>query len=64
MIPENKGAFDPNAMPKHSGKATKNTTTDAGKFACKSLIYFFIVEFSFTKNNFQKNFSKNTMGDV
>ena len=33
MIPENKGTLDPNAMPKHRGSATKNTTKAAGKSA-------------------------------
>jgi hypothetical protein len=30
MIPENKGAFDPRAIPRQRGNATSNTTTDAG----------------------------------
>jgi len=31
IIPENKGALLPSAMPRQSGSATRNTTTDAGK---------------------------------
>jgi hypothetical protein len=31
MIPENNGAFEPSAIPKHSGRATKKTTIEAGK---------------------------------
>ena len=31
IIPENKGAPDARAIPKHNGKATKNTTKPAGK---------------------------------
>jgi hypothetical protein len=31
MSPENKGAPLANAIPKHKGSATKNTTTLAGK---------------------------------
>jgi hypothetical protein len=31
MMPENKGAPDANAMPKHNGNATRNTTTEALK---------------------------------
>ena len=30
-IPEKSGAPDANAIPKHSGNATKKTTTDEGK---------------------------------
>ena len=40
--PENKGAPEPRAMPKHNGNATKNTTTDAEKSAPKFLKIFFI----------------------
>jgi hypothetical protein len=35
--PENKGAFDPRAIPRQSGSATKKTTTDAGKSAPRLL---------------------------
>lgn len=31
MIPENKGAPEAKAIPKHSGKATRNTTRPAGR---------------------------------
>ena len=37
MIPENNGAPDASAMPKHSGKATKKTTRPAGKSSFKYL---------------------------
>jgi hypothetical protein len=30
MMPENKGALDPSAIPRHNGNATSNTTIDAG----------------------------------
>jgi len=31
MRPENNGAPDARAIPKHNGKATRNTTTEDGK---------------------------------
>ena len=37
IIPENKGAPDASAMPKHKGKATKKTTSPAGKSSFKYL---------------------------
>ena len=37
IIPENKGAPDAKAIPKHKGRATKKTTKPAGK---SSLRYF------------------------
>jgi hypothetical protein len=33
IIPDNKGAPDANATPKHNGRATRNTTREAGKSA-------------------------------
>ena len=33
MIPENNGAPEPSAMPRQSGRATRNTTTAAGASA-------------------------------
>jgi hypothetical protein len=36
-MPENKGAPDASAMPKHKGKATKKTTSPAGKSSFKYL---------------------------
>ena len=33
IIPDSGGAPDANAIPKHSGSATKNTTTPEGKFS-------------------------------
>jgi hypothetical protein len=48
MIPENKGAPEASAMPRQSGKATKNTTRPAGKSSLKylnvsSVALFFIL---------------------
>jgi hypothetical protein len=37
MMPEKRGAFEPNAIPKQRGRATKKTTIAAGKSACKYL---------------------------
>src|SRR5690606_14250215 len=37
ITPENNGAPLANAIPKHSGKATKNTTSEAGKSFFKFL---------------------------
>ena len=37
IIPENKGAPDASAMPKHNGNATKKTTSPAGKSFLKYL---------------------------
>jgi hypothetical protein len=37
IIPENKGAPDANAIPKHNGSATKKTTKPAGKSSFKYL---------------------------
>ena len=37
IIPENKGAPDASAMPKHKGKATKKTTKPAGISSFKYL---------------------------
>jgi hypothetical protein len=37
MIPENKGAPEARAIPKHNGKATKKTTKPAGKSSFKYL---------------------------
>jgi hypothetical protein len=50
MMPENKGAPEANAMPRQSGKATKNTTRPAGKSSFKYLnvssgALFFIIFF-------------------
>lgn len=44
MIPDKGGAPDANAIPKHSGNATKNTTNPEGKFSFKPPIkdVFFI----------------------
>jgi hypothetical protein len=42
IIPEKKGAPDANAMPKHNGKATKNTTTPAGKSCLRKFLFIFI----------------------
>jgi len=36
--PENKGAFEPSAMPRHNGSATRNTTIDEGKSCTSDLI--------------------------
>jgi hypothetical protein len=50
MIPENKGAPEAIAIPKHSGKATKKTTKPAEKsdlrFA-KKLLFFVIILYKF-----------------
>jgi hypothetical protein len=46
MMPEKRGAFEPSAMPRQRGRATKKTTIAAGKSACKDLVYFFIILFS------------------
>src|SRR5436853_93373 len=40
--PEKRGAPEPNAIPRHRGNATKNTTTEADKSAPAALKYFFI----------------------
>jgi hypothetical protein len=40
ITPENKGAPEAKAMPKHKGKATKNTTTLAGRSLLNSLNRF------------------------
>ena len=37
IIPENNGAPEANAMPRHSGNATKKTTNPAGKSSFKKL---------------------------
>jgi hypothetical protein len=48
IIPENKGAPDAKAIPRHKGTATKKTTILAGKslFTCLKIFisYYFICE--------------------
>jgi hypothetical protein len=43
MMPENKGAPEASAIPKHNGKATKNTTILAGRSLFNSLNKSFII---------------------
>jgi hypothetical protein len=51
ISPLNRGALEAKAMPKHKGKATKNTTIDDGK----SLPKFFRYELArLIDNNFKK----------
>jgi hypothetical protein len=38
--PENNGAPEARAIPKHNGSATKNTTTEAGKSEGQKLLKF------------------------
>ena len=40
MMPDMGGAPEPRAIPKHSGNATKKTTTDAGKSFCNKDFIF------------------------
>ena len=42
MIPENRGAPDAKAIPKHNGTATKKTTILAGKSLLTSLNIFYL----------------------
>ncbi|GGP03134.1 hypothetical protein GCM10010992_10320 [Cloacibacterium rupense] len=52
MIPDNGGAPDANAIPKHSGRATKNTTNPEGRFclmSAKNDDLFFIIEFNYNR---------------
>ena len=47
IIPDKGGAPEANAIPKHKGSATKNTTTPEGKFSLippNKLFAFFIFE--------------------
>jgi hypothetical protein len=48
MSPENKGAPLARAMPKQSGKATKNTTTLAGRsdFICLNIEFCIVINFN------------------
>jgi hypothetical protein len=54
MMPEKRGAFEPRAMPRQRGRATKKTTIAAGKSACKYLVYFFMIMFSVLSKNQSK----------
>jgi hypothetical protein len=40
MMPDMGGAPEPRAIPKHSGSATKKTTTEAGKSFCNKDFIF------------------------
>jgi hypothetical protein len=42
MIPENRGAPEPRAIPRHKGNAIRNTTTEAGMSEAAFLKIFFI----------------------
>src|SRR4029078_6137160 len=48
--PEKRGAPEPNAIPRHKGNATKNTTTEEDKSAPAVLKNFFII-YGFRKRN-------------
>ena len=45
MIPANGGAPEASAMPRHSGKATRNTTSPEGKSALRlpKMFVFFVI---------------------
>jgi hypothetical protein len=51
ITPENKGAPEASAMPKHKGKATKNTTILAGKSLLNSLNKFNFISSSKNSKN-------------
>ena len=42
MMPEKSGALEPRATPRQSGRATRNTTMEAGRSACRFWKCFFM----------------------